>query len=134
MDLGQAFTLLDLAFTLLNFVFTLLNLALWLSHYLGRNNSTPKPTNASSPKASTKSAFDWTALEDLQLIREKSDDGTRSSPGHTMQNESDTKDEGPSLAARFSDGKLVIESEEVAAQRNAADINRWRQGLRGVSG
>ena len=120
MDPGQAFILFNLAF--------------WLGHYLGRNNSMSKPKIASSQKAPMESEFDCRALEDQQIIYDESEDRTRRSLGHTMQNVSDTKDEGTKFAAKFSDGRLVIEKEEVAPLRNAAGINRWRQGLGRVSG
>ena len=80
------------------------------------------------------SEFNWKVLQDQQLVRDESEDGSRRSSGHRMQSESDTRDAKPTFAARFSDGELKIENKEVAALRNAADINRWRQGLRGVSG
>lgn len=77
---------------------------------------------------------DWSVLEAQQIIRDEPEDGSRRSPGHTMQSESDTRDESPTSVARFSGTMLVIESEGVAARRNAADIDRWRQGFGRISG
>ena len=115
-------------------VFILLSLAFWLGHYIGRNNRIPEPTISSSPRAPLNSEFNWRVLEDQQLVRDESEDGSRRSSGHTMQSEPDTRDARQTCAARFSGGELVFENEEVAARRNAADTNRWRQELRGVLG
>ena len=112
----------------------LLNLAFWLGYYIGRNNRIPEPTIASSPRALVTSKFDWSVLEERQSICNESHDGSRGSPGHTTQSGPDISDERPASVARFSGAKVVIESQELAARRNAADINRLRREFRGVSG
>ena len=115
-------------------VFILLNLTFWLGHYIGRNNRIPTPTISSSPTNPMNPEIDWSVLESQQIIRDKPEDGSRRSPGLTTQSDPDTIDESPTSVARFSGARLVIEGEGVAAVRNAADINRWRQGFRGISG